>query len=178
MFAAPAALVAARGLLDPDWVGTGRGRARAVRAAVTAAALAGFGVSAGLALANAPIGPETYSAGVGQLSDRFAGAPTLLIAPDEVMDDQHGEEFYGWELREAGSSCVISAGLAATAERVPDVFHYVLTVEGESETPFVGLVKAGESDGVTLWRRADGSAKATLLLPAAGGSIDCEAAFP
>ena len=38
-----------------------------------------------------------------ELSDRFAGRSVLLLVPDDVLADQHGEEFYGWELREAGS---------------------------------------------------------------------------
>ena len=177
MLAPLVTLVAARGLLDPGWIGRAPGRAGPAKQAFAAAALAGFGLSAALALANAPVGPSSYSPGVGQLSERFAGAPTLLIAPDDVMEGEHGEEFYGWELREAGGSCVASVGETAALERAPNAFHYVLTVDGQDEPPFVGLVKAGDSAGVTLWRRADGSARATLLLPADDGSVDCDAAL-
>ena len=168
MIAAPAALVAARGLLDPTWLGAAGGRGRGVRVAVTVAALGGFGISAALALVNAPVGPGSYSSGVGQLSERFAGAPTLLIAPDDVIADERGTEFYGWELREAGGSCVIGTAAAEGVGRAPAEFQFVLTVEGEDQPPLLGLVKAGSADGVTLWRRADGSARATLLLPGDG----------
>ena len=167
MVAAPAALLAARGLLDPAWLGAGRGAGGQVGGSQRRR-IAGFGLSAALALVNAPVGPREYSAGVGQLSERFAGAPTLLIAPDEVIEGERGVEFYGWELREAGGSCVIGTAAAEGVGRAPADFQYVLTVDGEDERPLLGLVKAGTADGVTLWRRADGSARATLFLPGDG----------
>ena len=52
-----------------------------------------------LALANAPVGPDDYTPGVRKLANRFAGQPTLLLAPPNVIADQRGAEFYGWELR-------------------------------------------------------------------------------
>ena len=169
-------LVAAKGLLDNAWLGSVRDRSNLPRAALALLVVTASGFSAALALANAPVGPGTYSAGVGRLSDDFAGQPTLLLAPPDVMADEHGSEFYGWELREASASCVASTAAAGAGERAPNEFHFVLTVDGEADPPYVGLVRAAATDdGVTLWRRADGSAKSTLLIPLADGAIDCEA---
>ena len=168
-------LIAAKGLSDPTWLGAVRERSNLVRASFAATVIAGFGLSAALALANAPIGPSSYSAGVGELSEDFAGQPTLLLAPAEVIADEHGREFYGWELREASASCVASTEVARSGERAPNEFHFVLTVDGETDPPYVGLVEVADADGVTLWRRSDGSARSTLLLPDEGGGLDCEA---
>ena len=169
-------LIVAKGLLDTAWLGSVRDRSNLPRAALALLVIAGSGFSAALALANAPVGPSTYSAGVGRLSDEFAGQPTLLLAPADVMADEHGSEFYGWELREASASCVASTEVAGAGERAPNEFHFVLTVDGEDDPPYVGLVQAAPTDdGVTLWRRADGSAESTLLIPVGDGAIDCEA---
>ena len=161
MLAPLAALIAARGLLDPGWIGTAPPRVRLVKQAFAAAALTGFCLSAALALANAPVGPSTYSPGVGQLSERFAGAATLLVAPAEQLSEEHGDEFYGWELREAGLSCVISDDDAAKIDRASTVFQYFVGVD-TAVPPFLGLVEIDRADGVTLWRRADTSG---ALLP-------------
>ena len=169
-------LIVAKGLLDTAWLGSARDRSSFPRMAIALLVIVASGFSAALALANAPVGPGAYSAGVGRLSDDFGGQPTLLLAPADVMADQHGSEFYGWELREASASCVASSEVAGAGERAPNEFHFVLTVDGEDEPPFVGLVRAAPTDdGVTLWRRADGSARSTLLIPVGDGAIDCDA---
>lgn len=170
-------LIVAKGLLDTAWLGSVRDRSNLPRAAVALLVIASSGFSAALALANAPVGPSSYGPGVTQLSDEFAGQPTLLLAPADVMADEHGSEFYGWELREASpASCVASIDVAGTGERAPNEFHFVLTVDGEADPPYVGLVRAAPTnDGVALWRRADGSAESTLLIPVGRGGIDCEA---
>ena len=103
MLAPVVMLVSARGLLDPAFLRPGREPGAVVATAFTAAFIASAALSSALALGNAPVGPREYTPGVFALSDRFAGRSVLLIVPDDVLADERGEEFYGWELREAGS---------------------------------------------------------------------------
>jgi hypothetical protein len=147
--AAPVAMAAsAMGLLAPaEEAGEGVARKRLplplALAAVFSLAAAGSSL---LALANAPVGPTEYSPGVRELSQRFAGRPTQLIAPADVIADQHGREFYSWELREAAPACVEPAG----AELLPGI-RRVVTVDG-ADPGFGGLTRVAESSGVVLYR--------------------------
>ena len=49
--------------------------------------------------------------------------------PDEVLADQRGEEFYGWELREAGSFSIEPA----SSEPDPRGFDLVLRLDAGGE---------------------------------------------
>ena len=145
-----AMLIAARGVMHPDFALGGGGRANLLRAAMAAAFVGAAGLSSALALANAPVGPEHYTPGVRELSERFAGEPTLLLAPNEVIADQHGREFYAWELREASPACVGSS----SDEAAPPGFRLVLTLDDIDEPPFAGLSRAAEAGEVVLWKVA------------------------
>lgn len=103
MIAPVAMLIAARGVLDPGFLGHRGDRSGLLRTAFGVAFVAAAAISSALALGNAPVGPREYTAGVTELGDRFAGRSVQLLAEDGVLADQHGEEFYGWELREARS---------------------------------------------------------------------------
>mgnify|MGYP000123679548 CR=1 FL=1 len=103
MLAPVAMLVSARGLLDPGFLRRGRERRNVAAGAFAATFVAAAALSSALALVNAPVGPREYTPGVFALSNEFAGRSVLLIVDDEVLADERGEEFYGWELREAGS---------------------------------------------------------------------------
>jgi len=150
--AAPLAmLVAARGLLDPVAPIPLRARSRRGVAALAVAFVAGAGISSALALANAPVGPDDYSPGVRKLSNRFAGEPTLLLAPAAVVADQHGSEFYGWELRGAARAEVGVFEPRSGADP-PAGITRILVVDGEQEPPFAGLKRIGSANRVVLWR--------------------------
>lgn len=144
-----AMLIAARGVMHPDFTVGAEARVNLLRAAMAAAFVGAAGISSGLALANAPIGPERYTPGVRELSERFAGRSTLLLAPNEVIADQHGRDFYAWELREASPACVESS---TTDTALPPGFRLVLTVDGTDEAPFAGLTRAAEAGEVVLWK--------------------------
>jgi hypothetical protein len=150
--AAPLAmLVAARALLDPVAPVPLRDRGRRGVAALAVAFVAGAGISSALALANAPVGPDDYSPGVRKLSNRFAGEPTLLLAPGPVVADQHGSEFYGWELRGAARAEVGVFEPDTGADPPPGITR-ILVVDGEQEPPFAGLKRIGSANRVVLWR--------------------------
>jgi hypothetical protein len=100
-----------------------------------------------LALGNAPVGPRDYTPGIRDLSDRFAGEPTLLLAPRQVIADQHGREFYSWEIREAAPACVEAEGFDGPLSGV----RRVITLDGEAP-PFAGAREVARAGDVVLWR--------------------------
>ena len=78
MIAAPLTLIAARGVLDPRFCSlralpaTAAARGRSALAVAFVLAAAG---SSALALANAPVGPERYTAGIAKLRAQLTGEP-------------------------------------------------------------------------------------------------------
>lgn len=149
MAASPVMLIAAWAALDRVAPVPLRARAaRAVAAGGTAFVVAAA-LSSALVLINAPVGPDDYTPGVRKLSNRFAGEPTLLLAPAGIVADQHGAEFFGWELR--GASAATVAALDGGGSPPPGVSR-VLVVGGEQEPPFAGLKRIGGANRVVLWR--------------------------
>ena len=142
-------LIAARGVLDPLAPVPLRDRMpRAIALGGVAFAFAAA-LSSALALANAPVGPDDYTPGVRKLAKRFAGQPTLLLAPADVVADQHGAEFYGWELRGAESATVAPLPGPGSA---PAGISRVLVVGGDQEAPFDRVKRIGSANRVVLWR--------------------------
>jgi len=146
-------LVAARGVLDPLAPLPLRDRSPRAVAFLGITFVAAAAASSALALANAPVGPDDYSPGVRKLANRFAGEPTLLLAPADVIADQHGAEFYGWELRGASSATVESLPGGGAA---PAAITRVLVVGGDQLAPFDDVKRIGSSNRVVLWRVLEG----------------------
>ena len=148
-----AMLIAVRGVLRPRQRGGLLERIDPMRTLVAVAFVAVAAFSSGLALANAPVGPRDYTPAVRDFNERFAGRPTLLLAPVDVIADEHGADFYGWELREAAPACVAAASRGDASSPAPAGFRLVVDVDGgSSAAPFRGLERIGERDGVMLWR--------------------------
>ncbi len=61
--------------------------------------LAGVGLSSVLALVNAPVGPGGYSPALAELRTKLPSGPVLVLAPERLLDDQHGADYLAWELR-------------------------------------------------------------------------------
>jgi len=156
MIAPLAMLIAARGLIDPVSPVPLRERSRRGFAVLVAAFAAGAAVSSALALGNAPVGPDDYTPGVRNLANRFAGQSTLLLAPANVVADQHGAEFYGWELRGAGDAQVAALDPVSDGSPPPVGVSRVLVVGGSQAPPFGDLKRIGSSNRVVLWRVLDG----------------------
>lgn len=163
LLGATAMALAARGVLGPgDGV---LARSGPLRAALALAFVGAAGLSSALALANAPVGPSDYTPGVRDLADSFAGRPTLLLAPDEVIADQHGTEFYGWELRAASPACVAPSGSADPELPPPPPAELVLTTQPGAQRPYAGLRRVASREGVTLWRSAAPRSRILIPLP-------------
>jgi hypothetical protein len=111
-------LVSARGIVEtaPDPDETRRilgrrslallfpGRARAAReklvvGAVGVAFFAAAGLSTALALVNGPVGPTDYSPALADLRAKLGPGSTLVLAPPQLLDDEHGRDYLTWELR-------------------------------------------------------------------------------
>jgi len=149
MLAPVVMLLAARALVDP-LAPIPRLGSRRVLSGLAVTFLLAAPVSSALALANAPVGPNDYTPGVRKLANRFAEQSTLLLAPADVIADQHGAEFYGWELRGAGEAQVVASGSGGGPP--PPGVTRVLVVGGDQEPPFSGLKRIGSENRVVLWR--------------------------
>lgn len=67
--------------------------------ALAAVFLLAAGGSSVLALANGPVGPRDYSPELAELRGELGPGSTLVLAPPELLDDQHGTDYLLWELR-------------------------------------------------------------------------------
>jgi hypothetical protein len=121
-------------------------------------ALAAGGCSL-LALANAPVGPTDYSPALTAMRSVVADGSTLVLASDQLLDEEQGERYIVWELR-GGRVCIERAsevrrfsvptgGKSAAAP--PSGVRYVVTENGERRPPFAGLRLRRHADPYLLW---------------------------
>ena len=168
MVAPLAALIAVRELLAPEFLAaTGRGirgalasaRMRPARTVLVAAFVLAAGASSLLALANAPVGPRSYSPGLTRLSSNTDGQPTLILAPPLQVTERHGRSFLGWELRGARPICVV-ADDGSRGGPVPAGISFVIGSDGSLEAPYDDLEFVVQRGRYVLWARTvdDGAA--------------------
>jgi hypothetical protein len=122
------ALVAARGTLP---LGGARGQLGRMAIPLAVLYLLGAGGSSLLALVNGPVGPSDYSPVLAELRPQLGGeeASTLVLAPEELLDDEHGRDYLVWELR-GNRVCVETLG------------------EGPSPMGIANVITIGEGDAV------------------------------
>ncbi len=58
-----------------------------------------------LALANAPVGPTSYSSTLSEYRKLVRAGPTLVVASPQLLEEEHGMPFLAWELR-GGRVCI------------------------------------------------------------------------
>ncbi len=136
--------VGMRRKLDSPPVATGAGRRMAPLAAAIFVIAAG--VCSLLALANAPVGPGTYSPALTDLRKDVGEGPTLMIASRQLLEDEQGGPYVSWELR-GGRLCVAGAG---ELDEPPAGVRYVV-VEGTRQPPFPGLRVKRSASPYLLW---------------------------
>ena len=99
-------------------------------------AAAGFVLAAAacsaLALANAPVGPTSYSPELTGLRPIIEKAPTWVSAPDEMLEEEHGVPFLAWELR-GGRVCI--APQSREGGPPPTGVRYVITTDERRTRP-------------------------------------------
>jgi hypothetical protein len=93
------------------------------------------GGSSVLALANGPVGPSDYSPALAELRPKLGGegASTLVLAPKELLEEQHGRDYLTWELR-GNRVCVEEQGLRPS-EFPRGVSTVIRIGEGEAVEP-------------------------------------------
>jgi hypothetical protein len=106
------------------------------------------GVCSLLALANAPVGPTSYSPALTGLRPLIAADSTLVLAPEQLLADQHGTPYIAWELR--GGRVCIAAGSEA-GEAPPSGVRYVITSGGRDKPPFPRLRVRRVAPPYVLW---------------------------
>ncbi len=102
-----------------------------------------------LALVNAPVGPTSYSPALTGLRPLLAGGPTLVLAPDQLLEDEHGERYIVWELR-GGRVCIEPQ--SAAGGRPPSGIRFFVT-ENAAEAPFRRLTLRRRSGPYAVWER-------------------------
>jgi hypothetical protein len=83
-------------------------RHRLVIPAAAALFILAAGVCSLLALANAPVGPTSYSSTLSDYRKLVGEGPTLVVASPRLLEEEHGVPFLSWELR-GGRVCIRSA---------------------------------------------------------------------
>ena len=115
---------------------------------LAAAFILAAGVCSLLALANAPIGPTTYSASLTALRPLIAADSTLVLAPDDLLADQHGAPFVSWELR-GGRVCIKAE--SEVGNRPPHGVRFVVTRGGAGRPPYPDLRVKRVAPPYVLW---------------------------
>ena len=84
------------------------------------------GVCSLLALANAPVGPTSFSSKLSEYRKLVGAGPTLVLASPQLLEEEHGEPFLAWELR-GGRVCIKSTDDPS----VPPGVRYVVRNEDD-----------------------------------------------
>ncbi|MGE5527038.1 MAG: hypothetical protein ACM3Q9_00040 [Methanosarcina sp.] len=85
--------------------GATKGTAEWVVPAAAVVFVAAAGICSLLALANAPVGPTSYSATLSEYRKAVGEGPTLVVASPRLLNDEHGVPYLAWELR-GGRVCI------------------------------------------------------------------------
>ncbi|HET7121021.1 MAG TPA: hypothetical protein VFI17_07185 [Solirubrobacterales bacterium] len=104
-----------------------------------------------LALANAPVGPTSYSSKLSDYRMVVGEGPTLIVASPQLLEDEHGTPYLSWELR-GGRVCIRSseeggslpAGVRFVISNEPDwTLHRVdHPVPGQTPCPLIAVRQA------------------------------------
>jgi len=101
-----------------------------------------------LALANAPVGPSSYSPALTGFRADVGEGPTLVLASRQLLEDEHGVPYVSWELR--GGRVCIKATDEADSKPPPGV-RFVVTES--AQPPFPHLRRLRVAGPYVLWQR-------------------------
>jgi hypothetical protein len=110
--------------------------------------LAAAGLCSALALANAPVGPGTYSSSLTRLRPLVENGSTVVLASRELLEDDHGTNYIAWELR--GGRVCIETREDAEGKPPPGV-RYVVVEGSRRQPPFKGLRLRKVASPYVLW---------------------------
>jgi hypothetical protein len=123
--------------------------------------LAAAGLCSALALANAPVGPSSYSPALTGLRPLVADGSTLVLASPGLLADDHGTNYIAWELR--GGRVCIETGEEAAGKLPPGV-RYVVTEGSRRKPPFEHLRLRKVAKPYVLWE-VEGPVAAQSVCP-------------
>jgi hypothetical protein len=103
-----------------------------------------------LVLANAPVGPSSYSPALTSLRSDVGEGPTLVLASKQLLEDEHGVPYITWEMR-GGRVCIDATGEAG--DQPPPGVRFVVARAAPSEPPFPGLRVKRIAPPYVLWER-------------------------
>lgn len=101
-----------------------------------------------LALANAPVGPGSYSPALTGFRDDVGEGPTLVLASKQLLDDDHGTPYIAWELR-GGRVCIAAAEEAKS--HPPRGVRFVVSEAAHVGPPYIGLRRVRTAPPYVLW---------------------------
>jgi hypothetical protein len=110
--------------------------------------LGAAGLCSALALANAPVGPPSYSPALTGLRPLVADGSTVVLASHELLEDDHGTNYIAWELR-GGRVCIETREEADG--NPPKGVRYVVTEGSKHQPPFKGLRLKKSAPPYVLW---------------------------
>ena len=85
-----------------------------------------------------------------ELRPGWAHGSTLVLAPEQLLADEHGRDYLVWELR-GGRVCVEVAGPRSTGPPPPGISR-VIAQSRSTTAPFAGLQLERRAGPYTLWR--------------------------
>jgi hypothetical protein len=106
--------------------GGGKVDRRRLAPAAAAIFVLAAGVCSLLALANAPVGPTSFSSKLSDYRRMVGEGPTLVLASPQLLEEEHGTPYLSWELR-GGRVCIRSS---AEAGKLPPGTRFVIREEG------------------------------------------------
>jgi hypothetical protein len=108
------------------------------------------GVCSLLALANAPVGPTSYTPALTGLRPLVASGSTVVLASDRLLSEQHGTPYIAWELR-GGRVCIEADSEAGGAP--PPGVRFVVGEGPPVRPPFPHLRVRRVAEPYVLWER-------------------------
>jgi hypothetical protein len=126
----------------------GGDRAGALALAACVVFLGAAGLCSALALANAPVGPSTYSPALTGFRPLVENGSTVFLASHELLEDDHGTPYIAWELR--GGRVCIETGEEAAGKPPPGV-RFVVVQGSKHKPPFKGLRLRKAVSPYVLW---------------------------
>jgi hypothetical protein len=127
--------------------GSAGGRRATLGTAAGVLFVAAAAVCTALALANAPVGPTSYSPALTEMRPLVASDSTLVLASPTLLADDHGSPYISWELR-GGRVCIAADG---ELDHLTLGVRFVVTEGSSAEAPFPGLHVRRVAPPYVLW---------------------------
>jgi hypothetical protein len=137
-----------KGTAEGGGAGAQGSRAGVLAASAAVIFLAAAGLCSALALANAPVGPSSYSASLTRLRPLVEDGSTVVLAAPGLLADDHGTNYISWELR-GGRVCIETR--AEAAGKPPRGVRYVVTEGSRHKPPFDHLRLRKVAKPYVLW---------------------------